>query len=106
MKKRKRDRNRRWLALVVIAATLVWLGNRTLSQINALLKPHVEKVAASEVRNAASSVIKRAVDSLNLKTEDLIRVQRDGQGNITDIVYDTQRMNELMSLSLTLLRNR
>ena len=41
-----------------------------------------------------------AVDSLNLKTEDLIRVQRDGQGNITDIVYDTQRMNELMSLSL------
>ena len=100
MKKRKRDRNRRWLALVVIAAALVWLGNRTLSQINALLKPHVEKVAASEVRNAASSVIKRAVDSLNLKTEDLIRVQRDGQGNITDIVYDTQRMNELMSLSL------
>ena len=57
MKKRKRDRNRRWLVLLVIIAVLGWLGNRTLSQINALLKPHVEKVAASEVRNAASAVI-------------------------------------------------
>ena len=100
MKKRKRDRNRRWLVLLVIIAVLGWLGNRTLSQINALLKPHVEKVAASEVRNAASAVIKRAVDSLQLETEDLIRIERDTQGNITDIIYDTQQMNELMSRSL------
>ena len=35
-----------------------------------------------------------------MKTEDLIRIQRDSQGNITDIIYDTQRMNELMSRSL------
>ena len=94
MKKRKRDRNRRGLVLLVVIAVLGWLGNRTLSQINALLKPHVEKVAASEVRNAASAVIKRAVDSLQLETE------RDTQGNITDIIYDTQQMNELMSRSL------
>ena len=100
MKKRKRDRNRRWLVLLVVIAVLGWLGNRTLSQINALLKPHVEKVAASEVRNAASAVIKRAVDSLQLETEDLIRIERDAQGNITDIIYDTQQMNELMSRSL------
>ena len=53
MKKRKRDRNRRGLVLLVVIAVLGWLGNRTLSQINALLKPHVEKVAAREVRNAA-----------------------------------------------------
>ena len=100
MKKRKRDRNRRWLVLLVVIAVLGWLGNRTLSQINALLKPHVEKVAASEVRNAASAVIKRAVDSLQLETGDLIRIERDTQGNITDIIYDTQQMNDLMSRSL------
>ena len=100
MKKRKRDSHRRWLAAALILAAVLWLGNRTLNQLNALLKPHVEKVAASEVRNAASAVIKRAVDSLDLKTEDLIRIQRDSQGNITDIIYDTQRMNELMSRSL------
>lgn len=100
MRKRKSDRNKRILFVLGLAVLLGWGANAVLNKLNNVLRPHVEKVAYSEVRNAAANVIKKAVATMELDTAELILIARDSRGNITDITYNTQKMNELMSQTL------
>lgn len=100
MKRKKTDRAKQLIFLAAVVGLFLYGGNQALLRLNQALRPHVEKIAFSEVRNAATQVIRQAVGELDLDPQQLIHISRDSSGAITEIQYDTGQLNALMSESL------
>ncbi|MBR5208165.1 MAG: hypothetical protein IKV65_06660, partial [Erysipelotrichaceae bacterium] len=66
-------------------------------KVNEKLYPQVKQMAVIEASNAASMVIKKAVSTIELHSDECMELTRDETGDIIEINYNTTKMNQIMS---------
>lgn len=65
--------------------------------ISKAIIPYLETLGSQEVQNAASRVMKNAVNTIQIDSKELVEITRDDRGKITHIEYNTQKLNEILS---------
>lgn len=79
--------------LVFFVVHAVWL----VRDINEKMLPQIEQMARAEASNAATQIILRAVNTIEVNPSECFRLMRDEQGEITDVSYDTLQLNQILS---------
>lgn len=96
-----RKKLRLWL-LILLAILLLGVAF-----LRIRVNPLAEELALARITDAASGVINRAVSEQielgNVRYEDLVEIQRDGNGNIAALTTNMREMNRLKTGLLTIL---
>ncbi|MDD6024022.1 MAG: sporulation protein YunB [Oscillospiraceae bacterium] len=91
-------RRKRWLWLLILLAAAF---------LRIRVNPLAEELALARITDAASGVINRAVSEQielgNVQYENLMEIQRDGNGNIAALTTNMREMNRLKTGLLTIL---
>lgn len=96
-------RRKRWLWLLILLAVILLAAAFLRIRVN----PLAEELALARITDAASGVINRAVSEQielgNVQYENLVEIQRDGNGNIAALTTNMREMNRLKTGLLTIL---
>ncbi len=91
---------RKSVRIVFVMTILAFFGMQAvllIKGINEKIFPQVEQMAKAEASNAATQIILRAVNTIEVNPSECFRLTRDEQGEITDVSYDTFQLNQILS---------
>lgn len=83
--------------IVLFLAGIIFQCASMVVNLNDSLLPQVEQMAKAEASNAASQIIKRAVASIEIDPSECMQFGRDEAGSITEVIYNTAMMNQILS---------
>ncbi len=68
--------------------------------MNEQIRPQVSSIAMVEANNAATKVVQRAIESLQLDTTSLVSTLKDEEGNVLGLTYNTEKLNQILNAGL------
>jgi len=95
---------KKWISILLVLV-FVFLSGKTILDINERILPVYRSIAQSEVRNATVNIMTQTLRYLDYQPEDLLIMEKDHQGRIIQIMYDTVKINELCKESIELVQD-
>ena len=88
------------IRLLVLIGALLYLLISTSISFNQFIQPRLKAQAKTQVSLAVNRIVSSVLSNIDYDTEDLLIINRDAQGNITSIEYDTLLLNQLLYSAL------
>ena len=82
------------IRLLVLIGALLYLLISTSISFNQFIQPRLKAQAKTQVSLAVNRIVSSVLSNIDYDTEDLLIINRDAQGNITSIEYDTLLLNQ------------
>lgn len=88
------------IRLFVLIGALLYLLISTSISFNQFIQPRLKAQAKTQVSLAVNRIVSSVLSNIDYDTEDLLIINRDAQGNITSVEYDTLLLNQLLYSAL------
>ena len=88
------------IRLLVLIGALLYLLISTSISFNQFIQPRLKAQAKTQVSLAVNRIVSSVLSNIDYDTEDLLIINRDAQGNITSVEYDTLLLNQLLYSAL------
>ena len=92
--------SKRLIRRIVLLSLIVFFVFQAVSliiSINDKILPQVKEMARIEASNAATQIIKRSISTIHIEPSECMSFMRDEDGNIIEVNYHTQIMNQILS---------
>lgn len=95
--KDKRFRKQKCIVLCIILSLLLY---GILQRMNAMVEPQLQAAAKQYTGSAINRIVKNVLTKLEYQSDDLFRLYRNDQKEISDIQYDSFALNQLLFKAL------
>ncbi len=95
--KDKRFRKQKYIAILVIVVFLVF---GLLYRMNTMIEPQLQAAAKQYTGSAINRIVKKVLSKLDYQSDSLYTLYRNDKGEISDILYDSYQLNQLLYSAL------
>ncbi|MXQ73178.1 sporulation protein YunB [Clostridiaceae bacterium DONG20-135] len=86
--------------LMIIAIAVMLILGFGLSRINHYLEPRLRAEAKTQVNIAINNLVTKVLANIDYNRDDLVRITSDHDGNVSQVEYDTLKLNQILYASL------
>lgn len=93
----KRYRKTRWFLLIASICIVIYV---MMQGFNHYIEPQLLAVAKQHTGFAINNIVKEVLADMEYETADLYQIEKNNSDEITDITFDSRKLNELLYSSL------
>ncbi|MBS6374912.1 MAG: sporulation protein YunB [Erysipelotrichaceae bacterium] len=86
--------------LMIFAIAVMLILGFGLSRINHYLEPRLRAEAKTQVNIAINNLVTKVLANIDYNRDDLVRITSDHDGNVSQVEYDTLKLNQILYASL------
>ena len=85
---------------MIFAIAVMLILGFGLSRINHYLEPRLRAEAKTQVNIAINNLVTKVLANIDYNRDDLVRITSDHDGNVSQVEYDTLKLNQILYASL------
>lgn len=70
------------------------------SRFNASIEPQLQAIAKQHTGFAINNIVKEVLNDMEYKSDELLRIERNKQNQVTSVEYDSAKLNQLLYAAL------